>query len=81
MAERVTLRGTVRRRAYAPGSKGEHLAVMLDADDGRSYLLRRPGANPYVDRELNDIVGATITATGAVHRDLLFLDSFEVVES
>jgi hypothetical protein len=77
--ETIHVRGIVRRERYAPGSKSEHLAAVLHADDGATYLLRRPGANPYDDPELTELVGAMIEATGRRHRDVLLLERWSLV--
>ena len=80
MADVVTMRGLVGRELYAPGSKSEHPAVVLTTDDGRTYLLRRPLANPYADEVLESLVGQRVEATGQVHRDVLLLEEFMIIE-
>ena len=79
VTEPVRVRGTVRRDVYAPGSKSEHVAVLLDADDGRTWVLRRPGANPYDDPELAELDGATVDVEGRTHRDVLLVEGCSLV--
>lgn len=62
---RKLVRGTVTKRRYAAGSKSDHEAVMLTTDDGE-YRLRRQGGNPFVDPELDRLVGKRIEASGTV---------------
>ena len=62
--KRIT--GTVDRRRVAPGSKSERMAVVLRADDGGEYVLRRMGGNAFRDPTLDALVGETITGTGLV---------------
>lgn len=61
----VKLSGKVVRVRYAPGSKSDHLAVMLETPDGR-FKLTRPGANPFSDPELESLVGTQIEGAGNV---------------
>ena len=58
--------GAVTRVRVAPGSKSEHLAVVLRTPRGAEYVLRRRGGNAFQDDVLETLVGATITATGLV---------------
>ena len=57
--------GKVAMRPFAVGSKSERDAVWLDTPEG-SFVLRRQGANPLYDPELETLVGKTITAHGEV---------------
>ena len=57
--------GKVAMRPFAVGSKSERAAVWLDTAGG-SFILRRQGANPLYDPELETLVGKTIKARGEV---------------
>jgi hypothetical protein len=59
------LSGRVVKAQFATGSKSEHEAVFLHSDKGR-FVLRRPGANPFFDPELEQLVGKTIKGKGEV---------------
>jgi hypothetical protein len=58
--------GTVARTRIAPGSKSDHVGVVLRTDDGEEYVLRRTGGNAFHDEELEKLVDTSITATGLV---------------
>ena len=64
---------------YAAGSKSERRAMMIVTTSGDRYLLRRPGANPYADAELETLAGAVIEATGRLHRDVFLMERYRVV--
>ena len=73
----MQVRGVVERDAYVPGSKSEHEATYLHAEDGTRWVLRRVGANPYIDPEIDALVGKTIDASGRPHGDVFFLEAWE----
>lgn len=58
--------GTVTRTRIAPGSKSDHVGVVLRTEGGEEYVLRRTGGNAFHDEELEKLVDTTITATGLV---------------
>lgn len=62
--KRIT--GTVMRSRIAPGSKSDHVAVILRTGDGKEYVLRRSGGNAFRDEALEELVGNTITGSGLV---------------
>jgi len=55
--------GTVSQKPFARGSKSEHEAVVLQTDTG-DLVLRRAGANPFRDTELEQLVGKKIRFRG-----------------
>ena len=63
----MTLEGTVVRKPFAVGSKSEREAVVLVTADGREYVLRRLGGNPFHDAELEALVGKRIACEGQLH--------------
>ena len=65
--------GTVVRKKFSEGSKSEHDAIYIETETS-SYVLRRVGANPFSDPELEKLVGKKICATGTIN-DYLFLAS------
>uniref|UniRef100_A0A7C2NZD8 Uncharacterized protein n=1 Tax=Schlesneria paludicola TaxID=360056 RepID=A0A7C2NZD8_9PLAN len=74
----MKLRGRVIRRQYAPGSKSEHEAVMLQTTEA-TYRLRRVGANPFGDPQLDKLVGAEIIGEGNLHRDTFLLTGWQTI--
>jgi hypothetical protein len=59
----MQLTGRVTKKLFAAGSKSEHEAVMIVTDAGE-YVLRLRGGNPFVDDELEDLVGKKIRCHG-----------------
>jgi hypothetical protein len=66
--------GNVVKKQLNPGSKSDHMAVVLESG-GASLKLRREGGNPFFDAELEKLVGKTIEARGTL------LDSSTVLMS
>lgn len=64
VSKRIT--GTVASTRLAPGSKSDRIGVVLRADGGDEYVLRRVDGNPFRDPVLDDLVGSRITGTGTV---------------
>jgi hypothetical protein len=58
--------GTVIRTKIAPGSKSDHVGVVLRTGEGDEYVLRRVGGNAFRDPALERLVGSTITGIGLV---------------
>jgi hypothetical protein len=78
----VTFTGKVMRKRIAPRSKSDRMGVVLENEDGRWYVLRRAGGNPFRDRALDHLVGKMITATGIVSgRSLIMSDWAETTTS
>jgi hypothetical protein len=61
----MMLRGRVIKKLHGGGSKSEHEAVYLRSPSGE-FKLRLPGANPFQDRRLDELVGKSIAAHGDV---------------
>ncbi len=72
----ANLTGKVVRDTVAAGSKSEREGVVLEADDGGRYVLRRAGGNPYHDAALERLVGRTITATGIISGRTFIMDEW-----
>jgi hypothetical protein len=62
----MELSGRVIRKTFSEGSKSERPAIFLLSDRGE-YLLRRRGANPFRDPELEALVGRKIICRGVLH--------------
>lgn len=71
-AQRLT--GTVIRKSVAQGSKSERDAVVLRAQDGGEYILRRSGGNAFSDPQLDKLVGSSIAADGKVVGNIFIMD-------
>lgn len=76
-ATEQSLTGTVERERISPGSKSEHVGVVLRADDGCRYVLRRLKGNPFRDEALERLVGKSITATGFVSGSTFIMTAWE----
>jgi hypothetical protein len=73
---RRRITGTVTRMLIAPGSKSEHVGVVLRTAGGDEYELRRRGGNAFRDAVLERLVGATITGLGIVTGRDYIMDEF-----
>jgi len=76
--KRRRITGTVVRVQIAPGSKSEHVGVMLRTAEGDEYVLRRRGGNPFRDDVLERLVGTTITGEGLLTNQNFMMDEFSV---
>src|SRR5581483_1080959 len=71
----IEVSGDVRHETLNEGSKSEHDAVVLATPDGTTYVLTRPGANPFEAGDLEMLVGHSIVTRGlATGRTLLMKD-------
>ncbi|MFM2066263.1 MAG: hypothetical protein RLZZ584_1172 [Pseudomonadota bacterium] len=71
--------GLVERRLLAAGSKSEQRGLVLVADDGRVWTLRRVGGPAFGDAELAVLEGRRIQATARVRDRLLLLERWQVL--
>jgi hypothetical protein len=71
--------GTVTQRAFGTGSKSEHLAVFLQTN-GKEYVLRREGGNPFSDLVLEHLVGKKIWCSGYVMDYVLLISDWREIE-
>jgi hypothetical protein len=74
----MRLSGRVVRKVFAEGSKSERAGIYLVSGE-QEYLLRRRGANPFRDPELETLVGKHIRCRGILHGYTLILDSYEII--
>ena len=72
-----TIAGSVVRERVSAGSKSDRVAVQLDTGEDR-LILRRPGANPFSDPELEELVGSRVHCTGLRKGPYLFVKSWLV---
>ncbi|MCX6271442.1 MAG: hypothetical protein NTU44_09535 [Bacteroidetes bacterium] len=71
--------GKILRKPFAPGSKSEHLAFILETASG-DLVLRRQGANPFDNSWLNDYVGKKAEVTGTLQDYVLFVSGITLAE-
>jgi len=71
--------GKVTKGPFAPKSKSAHEAVYLESD-GKSYVLRRQGGNPFYDPDLEKLVGKTVRCTGTVSDYVLMISDCKVLD-
>ncbi len=76
----MIVKGQVTRKLFSPGSKSEHPAVVLRAD-GAEYVLRRVGANPFVDPVMDALVGKDVEINGDVQGYNLMVKSWHELKS
>lgn len=74
---KVELTGKVSKGPFGKGSKSAHEAIYLKSDKG-DFVLRRKGANPFSDPELDKLVGKTVRATGMIADYLFLADDVEL---
>jgi len=70
--------GDVIKGPFATGSKSAHEAVLLKTDE-HQYVLRRQGGNPFVDSELEALVGKRIRGHGKLSGTTLILSDYVIV--
>lgn len=68
--------GRVVRRHVSGRSKHAHEGIVLETDDG-DLILRRAGANPFYDPELEALVGQTLRCRGEIDGATFFVTSWE----
>lgn len=74
----TTLKGLVVQERVAEGSKSEHRAVILKAESGITYWLRRQGGPSFGDEALEALVGETIEADGLLRGHLFLIENWRV---
>ena len=79
MTERlVRLSGEVVRETVDRGSKSERRAVVLKADDGNSYVLRKQNGPAFGDTGLEPLVGSSIDADGITIGKTLIMRNWSI---
>jgi hypothetical protein len=80
MADPKSFKGRVVKRPWASASKSAHHAVCLESG-GKALKLRRAGGNPFVDPELEKLVGKSIEGEGTLlDPSTLLLSSWREVD-
>jgi hypothetical protein len=74
----MELTGRVVRKVFAKGSKSERPGIYLISDSGE-YLLRRRGANPFHDSELEALIGRRISCRGILHDYTFIIASWKIL--
>ena len=75
-----SLEGAVAHQIVSAGSKSERPAVVLNATDGRTYVLRRQDGPGFVDPGLASLVGRFIKASGVVADKLFVMRDWEITK-
>ena len=73
----MNLTGKIVKKPFAAGTKSARDAVMLETGTD-AFVLRRRGANPFVDPTLNALIDKTIHASGQLHGYTFLMDSWQV---
>jgi len=71
--------GTVQKGPFAAGSKSEHDAIFLNANN-KQYVLRRANGNPFHDPDLEKLVGKTLQVTGVISGYTLIFSEWREVK-
>ena len=71
--------GVVRKRPFADGSKSERKVILL-VTPRHEYVLRRQGANPFVDSTLEQLVGKRVSFVGTLHGYTLLVSDWKEQE-
>jgi hypothetical protein len=74
----MKLRGNIIRTNVATGSKSERDAVVIATSDGE-FVLRRSGANPFDDPELDKLVGKRLRCEGTLHGQYFIMTDWSEV--
>jgi hypothetical protein len=72
--------GKVMRTRLSPGSKSDHVGLVLRTQNGEEYVLRRMGGNAFRDETLEGLVDSVITGTGVVAGATFIISDWEVRE-
>lgn len=56
--------GKVVKQPWGGGSKSAHMAVCLQTEKKAPFKLRRVGGNPFLDAELEALVGKSVQIEG-----------------
>ena len=78
-ADSVQLTGLVQRVLRDAASRNAHEAVVLQGDDGNSYLLRRPGGNPFADPVLQSLCGRRLLIRGQARAHYLLVNDWREI--
>jgi len=75
-----TYTGDVVRQPFATGSKSERPAIMLSTHYG-DFVMRREEGHPFFDKELEELIGKRIRASGIRHRHAFIVQKWAEVPS
>ena len=72
------LRGArVIKKRVSAGSKSDRDAVVLVTEDDKEYLLRQKNSNPFMNKQLDKLVGKKINCSGEFHSYNFIMDKWE----
>lgn len=74
----IEIEGRVTKHGTAKGSKSERQAVFLETKKG-SFVLRRRGGHPFVDKVLDSLVGKAINVKGLLTEHTLIMTEWKEV--
>lgn len=74
------LRGRLCRERADAGSKSERLALLLAVTGGDRVVLRRAGANPFRDPELEALEGQVLIVEGERHERYFLVRHYTVCD-
>jgi hypothetical protein len=77
--DRLNVSGQVERRVLNAGSKSEQRGLVLVADDGQVWTLRRLAGPAFGDGVLAGLEGRRIRATARVRAQGLLLQDWEIL--
>lgn len=69
----------MKRERVAAGSKSDRAAIVLLADSGEEYVLRRKGGNAFSDPALDKLEGKSISGSGLIAGSTFIMDDWEVI--
>jgi hypothetical protein len=78
MSKTVRLEGHVVRKRVNPGSKSDHVALVLVCASGE-FTLRRQGGAPFGDTAFDALVGKRVRASGVVSAGQFIVAQHEVL--
>ena len=76
---KVTLRGILVQKAFGRGSKSEHQAIYIKTEKA-DFVFRKKGTNPFENKELLELVGKTVEATGTINDYLFLAEEIKVID-
>lgn len=77
-SHKQTITGTVTQELISPGSKSEHLGLILRTTLGQKLILRRTGSNAFRDEVLEALLDKTIIGTGIVAGQTFIMQDWKV---
>lgn len=73
--------GRVERRLLARGTKSEHAGMVLVDERGAVHALRRAGANPFRDAQLEALDGRQLRVRGEAREGYFLVESWTAADA